>query len=163
MHNTAGIGNEFGEWFEVYNPSATVTYDLRTCQVDDISTGGSAPVTISTQVLVPPGAFRALAISSSPGFVPAYVYGSVRFDNDAAEQVNLTCNGTLIDRFPYADFDATDPLGTGKTFQVDPDFLHRRRQRRAHELVLRVDGVPHDGSHAINEYGTPGMPNVQCP
>ncbi len=73
-------------------------------------------------MLVPPGTFKALAISSMPGFIPAYVYGSVRFDNDAAEQVNLICNGTLIDRFPYSDFDATDPLGTGKSFQLDPDF-----------------------------------------
>ena len=67
------------------------------------ATGGSTPVTITTQVLVPPGAFKALAISSTPGFTPAYVYGSVRFDNDAAEQVNLICNGTLIDKFPYSD------------------------------------------------------------
>ena len=73
------------------------------CQVDDICPGGygSNPVTITAQVLVPPGAYRALAISSSPGFIPAYVYGSVKFDNDAAEQANLICNGILIDMFPY--------------------------------------------------------------
>jgi len=163
MHNTAGIGNEFGEWIEVYNPSATVTYDLRNCQVDDKpATGGSNPVIITAQVLVPPGAYRAMAISSSPGFTPAYVYGSVRFDNDASDEPRVLCNGVVIDNFLYSDADAVDPLGTGKTFQLDPDFLTAAgNDTRANWCYGSTVYLTTAGT--INEYGTPGAPNVQCP
>jgi hypothetical protein len=163
MHNTAGIGNEFGEWIEVYNPSATVTYDLRNCQVDDKpASGGSNPVIITAQVLVPPGAYRAMAISSSPGFTPAYVYGSVRFDNDASDEPRVLCNGVVIDNFLYSDADAVDPLGTGKTFQLDPDFLTAAgNDTRANWCYGSTVYLTTAGT--INEYGTPGAPNVQCP
>ena len=40
MHNTATVADDFGEWFEVYNPSTTVTYDLMGCQVLDSSLSG---------------------------------------------------------------------------------------------------------------------------
>ena len=162
MHNTAGIGNEFGEFIEVYNPSATVTYDLRNCQVDDkAAAGGSNPVSITAQVLVPPGEFRALSISGQPGFTPAYVYGSVRFDNDDADEPRILCNGIVIDNFPYSMTDATDPVGTGKTFQLDPDhYFANDNDVRANwcygSTVYLTTG-------AINEYGTPGRANVQCP
>jgi len=159
MHNPVAIDDPMGEWFEVYNPSATVTYDLRTCQIDDIAPGGFA--TITSQVLVPPGAYVALAISTSPGFTPAFAYGTVRFDNDAAEEVNIACGGVLIDRFPYDTVAATDPASAGKSFQLDPDHLTATdNDVRANwcygSTVYVTVGI-------VSDVGTPGAPNVQCP
>jgi hypothetical protein len=126
---------------------------------------GSAPVPITASVLVPPGTYRALAISSTPGgFTPAYAYGSVRFDNDAAEQVNLLCGGVLIDRFPYGDFDATDPAGTGRTFSLDPDFLTATgNDTRANWCYGADMDVYYVHGGVFSNYGTPGAPNRQCP
>jgi hypothetical protein len=167
QHNSVGIGNDLGEWFEVYNPSPTVTYDLRNCQVDDVmpplTMTGSAPVTITASVIVPPGAYRTLAISNTPGFVPTYAYGSVRFDNDAAEQVNLICGGTLIDRFPYGDLDATDAAGTGRTFSLDPDFLTAAGNDTRANWCYAADADPYYVVGAFTNYGTPGAPNRHCP
>ena len=159
MHNPVAIDDTLGEWFEVYNPSATVTYDLRTCQIDDIAPGGFA--TITSQVLVPPGAYVALAISTAPGFTPAFAYGTVRFDNDLAEEVNIACGGVLIDRFPYDTVAATDPAGAGKSFQLDPDHLTATdNDVRANwcygSTVYVTVGI-------VSDVGTPGAPNVQCP
>ena len=159
MHNPVAIDDPMGEWFEVYNPSATVTYDLRACQIDDIAPGGFA--TITSQVLVPPGAYVALAISTSPGFTPAFAYGTVRFDNDAAEEVNIACGGVLIDRFPYDTVAATDPASAGKSFQLDPDHLTATdNDVRANwcygSTVYVTVGI-------VSDVGTPGAPNVQCP
>jgi hypothetical protein len=68
----------------------------------------------------------------------------------------------LIDRFAYDGTDATDPLGTGKSFQVDPDFLIAAvNDVRANWCFGSMVYLTTAGS--INEYGTPGMPNVQCP
>jgi hypothetical protein len=62
MHNSATVADDYGEWFEVFNPSTTVTFDLMGCQVLDSSTTG--PV-ITTSFVLPPGTFKTLAAASS--------------------------------------------------------------------------------------------------
>ena len=89
------------------------------------------------------------------------MYGSVRFDNDAAEQVNLLCNGTLIDRFPYTMLMRPTRSAPGKPSRLDPDFYTATdndvRANWCYGSTVYLTRAP------INEYGTPGMPNVQCP
>ena len=71
MHDSTSISDDNGEWFEVFNPSTTVTYDLVGCEVRDLSPGKI----IESNLVLPPLSYKTLAVSSTPGFTPDYVYG----------------------------------------------------------------------------------------
>jgi hypothetical protein len=158
LHDVNGVENN-GEWFEVYNPSTTVTYDLMGCLIHDISP--TPTVVINTPLVLPPGAFRTLAISSSPGFTPDFVYGiTIKFDNDAADQVAIVCNGVDIDAFGYSTADATDASATGHSFSVDPDHYTSVDNDVRANWCLGTTMYMIAGSV---DYGTPGGPNPQCP
>jgi len=147
-----------GEWFEVYNPDPGTTYDLDGCQIRDTANAH----TIGAHLLVPPHAFRTLAIfATGGGFVPDYTYSGVKFDNNAADSVSIFCGSTLIDRFGYS---AAMAAVGGHAFSVDP----------AHYSAVDND-VPANvcnattiynqavsGSNVISDYGTPGAPNPSC-
>jgi hypothetical protein len=158
MHDTNVVSDDFGEWFEVYNPDPATTYDLDGCQIRDTSNAH----TIAAHLLVPPHAFRTLAIfATGGGFMPDYTYSGIKFDNDGADSVSIYCGATLIDRFGYT---AAMAAVGGRAFSVDP----------AHYSAVDND-VPANvcnattiynqfvsGSNVVTDYGTPGAPNPSC-
>jgi hypothetical protein len=166
MHNSSTVADDFGEWFEVYNPSTTVTYDLMGCQVLDSNTTGPA---IAANLVLPPLTFRTLAVSATPGgpgtttFTPDYVYGlAVKFDNDAGERAGISCGGMLIDEFVYPTIVAG---GGGRAFNLDP-----RHYNAADNDVsmmywcLARNTMAGDAYETTGpNYGTPGRANTQCP
>ena len=166
MNNSATIADDYGEWFEVYNPSTTVTYDLMGCQVLDSSLTGPA---IATSLVLPPMTFKTLAVSATPGgpggtaFTPDYVYTvAVKFDNDAGERAAIACNGTLIDDFVYPGAVA----GTGgRAFSLDPRHYNANDNDVSMTYwCLARNTMAGDAYEPMGpNFGTPGQPNPQCP
>jgi len=166
MNNSATVADDYGEWFEIYNPSPTVTYDLMGCQVLDSSLTGP---TIATSLLVPPLTFKTLAVSATPGgpggtaFTPDYVYTvAVKFDNDAGERAAISCNGMLIDDFVYP----TSVASTGgRAFSLDPRHYNAADNDISMTFwCLARNTMAGDAYEPMGpNYGTPGQPNPQCP
>jgi hypothetical protein len=160
MHDTDVVSDDFGEWFEVYNPSATVTFDLLGCEIHDTANSH----TINRSLLVPPHAFRTLAIFlTGGGFVPDYTYSGIKFDNDAADSVSVICGGTTIDRFAYP---ASAAMTSGHSFSVSPAHYDAADNDTVGNYCLAVDlydQLQDSGGNFVRDYGTPGAPNPACP
>jgi hypothetical protein len=161
MYNPAVVGDEGGEWFEIHNPFGSL-YDLFGCEIRNRN--GSH--TIASHLLVPRGAFRTAAVfATGGGFAPDYTYSGITFDNDAADEVAISCGVTLIDRLTYSLSQAST---SGHAISVNPVSL---RTRPAHQ-----DGFDNNSSYScpattvynrdstgIQDYGTPGAANPACP
>jgi hypothetical protein len=156
MHDTDVVSDDFGEWYEVYNPDPTITYDLYNCLMHDM--GGNGHI-IAAHLLVPPGSFRTLAIfTTTGGFVPDYTYSGVKFSNSMGDGVFLECNGTLIDSFTYGLTCATTV--SGKTFSVDP--AHYTSADKTTPGNFCLGNTVYHTMSTVSDYGTPGAPNPPC-
>jgi hypothetical protein len=167
MHDSTVVSDDSGEWFEVYNPSTTVTYDLLGCEVRDLTPG----TIININLVLPPQTFRTLAVSPTPGFTPDFVYTPpgnppmpvVKFDNQAGDQAEIRCGNVTIDVFGYP----TSVAGiSGRSFSVDPDHYNAADNDIMANWctapnVTAADAYNTNG--AVSDYGTPGRANPQCP
>lgn len=156
LHDVPG-GDDNSEWFEIYNPSTTVTYNLMGCDVGDFN----SYVPVNQPLVLPPGAFRTLGIVQDVGFQVDFVYGpNIKFDSQDHDSARVRCNGTLIDEFAYSMADSTDPNSVSHTFSVDPDHYS------AVDNDVRANwclGATPYMMGALTLYGTPGAANPQCP
>ena len=164
MHNAASISDDLGEWFEIYNPSPAVTYDLFGCEARDLNPPGKI---IDTHLLLPPLGFKVLAVSATPGFTPDYVYTTVatnpevKFDNQGADQAQLFCGGVLIDVFAYP---LAVAAGDGRAFNLDPDHFNAVDNDSMANWCLSRNSMTGDAyENSGPNYGTPGRANTQCP
>jgi hypothetical protein len=162
LFDAAAISDDFGEWFEVFNPSADVTYNLFGCGILD--DGGNMHL-INRVVLVPPGSFRTFALSApgglpttDPGFTPDYVYAGIKFGNDHPDAVIIRCGGALIDRFDYV---APTAGQTGHSQSVDPIHLKPGENNVAGNYCKSE--VAYHSYGGGTDYGTPGLQNPPCP
>jgi hypothetical protein len=155
LHDVPG-NDDNSEWFEIYNPSTTVTYNLMSCDVGDVNT--YVPITLP--LVIPPGAFRTLGIVEDVGFKVDYAYGpSIKFDSQGADSARIRCGAVLIDEFAYSVTDSTDPNAVGKTFSVDP------RHYSAVDNDVRANWCLATATYMAGTamyYGTPGAANPQC-
>lgn len=142
------------EWFEIYNPSPSVIYELSGCVVTD---DGGDTFTINSSVVVQPGGFVVLAKDANPGFTPDYVWTGMNMGN-GDDEVIITCNGTIIDQVYYTD--AAYPDDQGAAMQLDPSFIGPN--------AATDNDVGANFCSASNVYngmdsGTPGAINPACP
>ncbi len=155
MQNPAVLMDDEGEWFEVHNPSATVTYQLMGCTVE-----GSAPDTpfaIDVDLPIGPGEYLifAVAFAGDPGFVPDFTWAPGTYTlNNNADAVTLTCDGNVVDTVAY-DNGVTFPDPTGASMTLDPGSL---------DATANDDGT--NWCEATTSYngdlGTPGAANDMC-
>lgn len=97
MPDPTDVADTTGEWFELYNTSAE-TFNLIGCAFTDLGTDSHG---IFTDLLITPGQYITLAISSTPGFTPTYSYPASNLTlGNATDELTLTCNGTVIDDLP---------------------------------------------------------------
>ena len=161
MHDSTVVSDDnMGEWFEVYNPSPTVTYDLMGCEVHDLN--GPA-VVINIPFVMAPMSFKTMAVSASPGFTPDFVYTTtIKFDNGGADQAEIRCNGTPIDIFGYP---TTFSGISGRSFSVDP----RHYNATDNDVMANWCASPmsaadvYNTNGVVSDYGTPGKQNSPCP
>ncbi len=158
MHDTDVVSDDFGEWFEIYNPDAAATYDLFGCQIRDTANAH----TIDAHLLAPPHAFRTLAIfATGGGFIPDYTYSGIKFDNDNADSVSIYCGSTLIDKFAYS---AAQAAMGGHAFSVDPAHYNSVDNDDPANFCLAttVYNQAVSGTTVVSDYGTPGVTNPPC-
>jgi hypothetical protein len=161
MINPAIVDDTLGEWFEIHNPSASVTYDLFNCVLSD--TVGTH--TVNGHVFVLPQDYFTLATTSDPtlvGFTPDYSYGgALKFNNDViagdnGDRARITCGGTLIDEIVYSSPAWT--WTTGRTLSLDPNHLN------PNDNDLPANWCFGTGNYHPNNAnsGTPGVANPPC-
>jgi hypothetical protein len=155
MHDAVVVNNDdFGEWFELYNPDPEVTYDLFGCTLRDRAN----PHVILTHFLMPPRTFKTFAISANPGFTPDYIYTGIKFDNQASDQINIICGSTVIDTYSYPDSWAS--IG-GRSFAVDPAHYNAAENDLMANYCIAMTSYNTNGS--ATDYGSPGVTNPACP
>jgi hypothetical protein len=144
-----------GEWFEVFNPTAS-TFDLSGLLVSDL---GSESFEIDETVILPPGGrtvFARLASSMANGGVAVdFTYGilfSLGNTDDEIVIENLD-SGTILDS---VFFDTDFPDTEGASISLDPD---------EHDAMSNDDAASWcDGQtpYGDGDLGTPGRANPQC-
>jgi cysteine-rich repeat protein len=157
---------ELGEWFEVYNASASAI-DLRGLViVSGTSSGGTEQVTISstTPVILAAGAYGVLAKADKTmngGTNSLYVYGSLTLSNSAADYVALYIGavpgGTLLDQAGYTASDAGKAAFNGASFSLDPTKLSIMLNDVDTNFCAAKTAMPD------LDKGTPGAANDSCP
>lgn len=171
MADTNDVPDDSGEWFELYNPSTTDTYDLFGCILADSANQD----TVMNHVLVPPMSYVTMARfgTAAGGFVPSYDYhttldmtgmldknADVKFANDTGDSAHVTCGITQIDGVDFhswrALMGAALMVPNGRSYSLDP----------AHYSATQND-VEANWCVGTNVYhstdrGTPGQPNPTC-
>jgi hypothetical protein len=152
LNDSSVLSDDFGEWFEVFNPSLDTNFDLNGCTLAD--SNNSAVITRS--VVLMPGSFHTFALSMM-AFNPDFVYAGVKLDNQLPDSITLACGNTMIDKFVY------DPrMGvSGHSFSVDPTHLHAGENNVTGNFC--VSNVPFHTVGGISDFGTPNQPNPPCP
>ena len=156
MPDTDVVSDDFGEWFEIHNPSATVTFDLQGCIVADA--GNSHPITVET--LVPPGAYFTLARFGSAavgGFDPDYDYGmTVKFANEG-DIARISCGASVVDLVDFTSFG----INKGISLALDPDSLDTVANDDVANWCLGQSAYNSSGGET--DFGSPGVANPDCP
>jgi hypothetical protein len=159
MHDPDVVADAAGEWFEVYNPDAVTAFDLLGCDIRD----NASVHTIARRLVVPPRAFRTLALfSSGGGFVPDYTYSGIMFNNNSADSVSVICGATTIDTFAYS---IALAAMHGRSFSVDPAHYSAVDNDDPLNVCPGVDIYDQTvdvGGNVIHDDGTPGAPNPPC-
>lgn len=169
MADTNDVPDESGEWFELYNPSATDTYDLIGCVAQDTNNSN----VIASHVIVAPLSYVTLArfATAVSGFVPTYDYhttlrtdGSgmldatkdVKFSNNG-DSVHLVCGLVPIDAVDFHSWLGSNGMvPNGRSYSLDPSHYSSTDND--------IEGNWCVGSHVYNstDRGTPGSPNPPC-
>jgi hypothetical protein len=112
MHNPTGQADTVGEYVELYNAGGAPIDLLGAVIRDD----GSDTFTVSSSLVVAPGAFVVLARSSSAaGGAVDYVYGTAMTLSNSDDEVLVMVNGAVQDRVSY---DASFPLVAGRSLDL---------------------------------------------
>jgi hypothetical protein len=147
MANPKTVSDSQGEWFELYNPSETATFNLRDCEIADDS---ATKCTIASDFVVAPRSFATIARSTNPGFTPSHVCSNLSLTNSDPDQVIVRCGAIVVDRVAY------QKAKEATSLSLDP---------------AQLDAQANDDSSAwcaatVNfngeDLGTPGASNTAC-
>lgn len=153
--NPAGVYDQDGEWFEIYNTTAETTFNLFGAVFSD---DDGDEFTIDIELLVGPGERLVLGrydeTAVNGGAHVDYAYGNEMTMANSGDELVLTVDGVEIDRVAYS---SDWPISSGASMQL---------AEGAH------DGVSNDSADVwclstqefgtVSDRGTPGMPNQIC-
>jgi hypothetical protein len=146
MSNPAAVSDTAGEWFELYNPSASDALDIGGCGLED---GSAKPHAIPAPFVIEAGEYVAIARGAEAGFTPDLAL-SFSLGN-TADALVLRCDGREIDRVAYG---VGFPLAAGVSMSLDPS------------ATAEDNDVPGTWCLARTSYGadlgTPGEANPPC-
>jgi hypothetical protein len=159
MMNPTGTPTPFpddtAEWFEVTNPSASTTFQLRGCVV---STRTEAPFTITSDLSIAPGDVLTFA-KSDPGFTADYTYpNAFNLANGVnGDFLTITCDGVEVDTVDYNNAGGwTVPAGA--SLSLNPDATATENNLPGAWCSATTIG----GGLATGDFGTPGVENPAC-
>lgn len=147
MANPKTVPDSQGEWFELYNPSQTATYNLRGCEIAD---DGAVKCTIGTDLIVAPLGWITIARNASPGFTPTHVCSGLSLTNSDPDQVIVRCGAKAIDRMAY------EKAKEATSLALDPAKLDAKANDDP-TAWCAATAVYND-----EDLGTPGAPNAAC-
>jgi hypothetical protein len=155
MQNPFVLADADGEWFELYNPTMGVSFQLGGCFVD--GNGIDVGFTIDTDMVIGPGEYRIFSTDSllDQGFTPDYQWLDAQFGlSNASDTVRLTCSGVVVDVVSYDD-GLTFPDPNGQSMSLDPG---------SYDAVANDIGANWcAGTISYNgDFGTPGADNPVC-
>lgn len=149
MANPAARSDADGEWFELTATDPGEGYDLSGCWLRDDDRDA---IILRDGLLVPPGGAITLAKTGAPGFTPTYVYGAGLTLANAADELELVCDGAVIDRVAWS---AGFSIVAGASASLDPAATD-----------ARANDDPRSWCTSTLEYatdrGTPNGPNPPC-
>ncbi|MFA7331696.1 MAG: lamin tail domain-containing protein [Candidatus Delongbacteria bacterium] len=150
LQNPLAVSDDFGEWFEVYNPNAFAV-NLRNWWLEDEGTD-SHLISPDADLVCAPGGYLVLAMNGNPaengGVTPDYVYSGVTLTNGADELI-LRAGLTVVDRVAY---------DGGPTFP-DPNGASMELKSTALDNALAASWLPAYTSFGAGDLGTPGALN----
>ena len=154
MKNPAAVGDDFGEWFEVYNSTA-VAIDMYGMVVSD---AGSNTFTVDANVSVPAMGYAVLIKDGDPG-----VNGGLNADyawpggmdiGNGEDEIIVTFDGVELDRVEYDDPDWPDDDGAAMSLSID---AYDVALNDAYDNWCNAFAPYGDG-----DLGTPGAANPIC-
>jgi len=163
MINGAGAAED-SEFVELYNASAE-TLDLRDCVLSE-----DADITIDSSLVLAPGEFGVIAVSSvaaDNGGVPYDILMPTLSISNSGEDMALICDGVTIDAVSFPSGVDVD----GESIQLHPDHYDAARNDTTEAfgpstVLTYWCNTPHTENYgtvgAQTVYGTPGAANVEC-
>jgi len=154
MMNPDAVADAAGEWFEVYNPTAT-DFELHGVVVrdDDLD-----QFTIDQSVTAPAGGYIVLGLNgddaSNGGVTLDYAYPSEFVLGNTGDEIELLFDEVVIDRMTYG----FEQVVAGRALSLDPGALDASDNDVAENWCPAPGGVLPGG-----DYGTPGAANPACP
>jgi hypothetical protein len=152
------------EWFEVYNPSTSTSYDLFGIRVRGEQV--NERFNIDTSLVIPPGGYLLFGRSGDTaingGLEHDFVYGNALELGNTSGDIALVypLGDVVIDLVSYSTMAAGWPRSQGHSISLDPD-LH---DASSNDLPASwcLGTVPYTDEPDL-EHGTPGEPNPPCP
>jgi hypothetical protein len=126
MRNPAAVGDDVGEYFEVYNNTGS-SIDMRGWIIKDDATASEAHA-ITSSVVVSGGGYAVFVINGDSGvnggISGAYSYeGDISLGNSGTDGIIIECSGTVIDQVIW---DGTfPPASSGVSMEFSNTFLAR--------------------------------------
>lgn len=152
MYDPAVVSDTFGEWFEVYNPTAE-DRQLQGCVLSEVGTNNHV---VANSLIVPPLGYKVLGRANAAqigGTNVDYVYSNFVLANTApGDEVILTCNNAEVDRVEY-DGGPNFPDPTGASIILSNPALDNNAGAN-----WCVSTSPFGGG----DKGTPGALNDSC-
>ncbi len=160
MMNPKAVFDDYGEWFEIYNPGSTPV-PIGGLEVYDPKTGKSHKIG-GCSLFVPPKGYRFIANSGNKalngGIYPDYVYDTVLLTNfDGA--VSIRVGSTTIDEVAWSSSFWPSPAEfDGKAANLDPFKLDAKKNDKYEFTWCAAKDLMGSG-----DFGTPGVQNPECP
>ena len=157
-YNPAAVDDTDGEWFEVYNTTAT---DIRICDGWTLSDAGSDSHDIASEFVIPAGGYAVLGRDASTttngGVTLDYAYGGGWYLANSDDEIYIEFDGTPIDDVEYDASGAWSDLSlAGYSYQLDLDFTD------ASDNDDVLNWCESEDSFGLGDHGTPGAANVTC-
>ena len=156
MNNPYGVGDDVGEWLEIFNNS-DAAIDLNELEVSD---GGDDSFTVTESLLIPSREHIVLALNMDTalngGVTASFAYTGFILSN-SSDEVILSHNSRILDEMVYS-ADLGYGMSAGKSLSLDVD----KYDFNDNDLADSWCPSPSEFG-TLGDFGTPGEMNPTCP
>jgi len=153
----AGANDDGKEWFEIYNPSTSISYNLYGCELGD---NFGADTVVREDFVIGPMSYATVGTSTegigSHGFTVDLMLRTSEISlGDSGDAMIIVCDGTTIDGVDYSA--AGFPSAVNAALNLDPASLSDTANDVGGNWCAAT--MLYDGTNA----GSPGAANETCP